>query len=61
MDLRDSPDEAAFREQLRAWLRGSTLWDERYTVETVSAIRVERVRDRLRALHAPDEELATGS
>jgi hypothetical protein len=30
-------------------------------VETVSAIRVERVRDRLRALHAPDEELATGS
>ncbi len=47
--------------ELRAWLRGSTLWDERYTVETVSAIRVERVRDRLRALHAPDEELATGS
>jgi putative transposase len=47
--------------ELRAWLRGSLLWDERYTVETVSAVRVEGVRDRLRALHAPDEILATGS
>jgi hypothetical protein len=43
------------------WLRGNLVWDERYAVETVSALRLERVRDRLRALHGPDEELAAAS
>jgi putative transposase len=46
--------------ELRVWLRGNLTWDERYAVETVSASRVERVRDRLRALHAP-EQLAAAS
>jgi putative transposase len=41
--------------ELRVWLRGNLVWDERYAVETVSAMRVERVRDRLQALHAPPE------
>jgi putative transposase len=39
--------------ELRVWLRGNLLWDERYAVETVSAVRVQRVQERLRALHAP--------
>jgi putative transposase len=47
--------------ELRVRLRGNLLWDERYTVETVSAARVDRVRARLRALHGPDEELAVAS
>lgn len=47
--------------ELRVRLRGNLLWDERYSVETVSAARVERVRTRLRALHGPDEELAAAS
>lgn len=44
--------------ELRVWLRGNLTWDERYAVETVSATRIERVRERLRSLHGPDEELA---
>ena len=44
--------------ELRVWLRSNLLWDERYSVETVSAPRVERVRNRLRALHGGHEELA---
>jgi REP element-mobilizing transposase RayT len=44
--------------ELRVWLRSNLLWDERYSVETVSAPRVERVRNRLRALHGGQEELA---
>ena len=47
--------------ELRVRLRGHLLWDERYTVETVSASRVDRVRARLRSLHGPDEELAAAS
>ncbi len=39
--------------ELRVWLGGNLLWDERYTVETVSPARLERVRERLRTLHAP--------
>jgi REP element-mobilizing transposase RayT len=38
--------------ELRVWLRANLMWDERYAVETVSAPRVERVRDRLRTQHA---------
>ena len=47
--------------ELRVWLRGHLIWDERYAVETVSAARVKRVQDRLRALHASDERLARAS
>jgi putative transposase len=51
--------------ELRVWLRGNLTWEERYAVETVSAPRVERVRDRLRARHGPleasDRELAAAS
>ena len=47
--------------ELRVWLRGNLTWDERYAVETVSAARIDRVRDRLRTLHGPPEELAEAS
>ena len=47
--------------ELRVWLKGNLVWDERYAVETVSAMRLARVRDRLRTLHGPDEELAEAS
>lgn len=47
--------------ELRVWLRGNLVWDERYAVETVSRARIDRVRERLRALHAPDEHLAEAS
>jgi putative transposase len=46
--------------ELRVWLRGNLTWDERYAVETVSAHRLDKVRDRLRALHA-QEDLAAAS
>ena len=38
--------------ELRVWLRGNLTWDERYKVETVSPMRIERVRNRLKGLHA---------
>ena len=47
--------------ELRVWLRGNLIWDEPYSVETVSGMRVEKVCERLRALHAPDEDLAAAS
>lgn len=48
--------------ELRVWLRGNLVWDERYAVETVSPARLAAVRARLRALHtAPPEELAAAS
>jgi putative transposase len=47
--------------ELRVWLRGNLVWDEPYSVETVSALRVEKVADRLRSLHAADEDLAAAS
>lgn len=47
--------------ELRVWLHGNLLWDESYTVETLSAARIERVRARLRALHGADEGLARAS
>lgn len=37
--------------ELRVWLRGNLVWDERYAVETVSPLRVERVSDRLKSTH----------
>jgi len=39
--------------ELRVWLRGNLVWDERYAVETVSPLRVERVRERLLRAHRP--------
>ena len=48
--------------ELRVWLRGNLVWDERYAVETVSPMRLEAVRTRLRNLHSsPPEELAAAS
>lgn len=37
--------------ELRVWLRGNLLWDERYAVETVSPLRVDRIRARLASTH----------
>ena len=37
--------------ELRVWMRGNLLWDERYSVETVSPLRVEQTRDRLHHTH----------
>lgn len=47
--------------ELRVWLRGNLVWDEPYTVETVSSLRVGKVAERLRTLHGPDEDLAVAS
>ena len=47
--------------ELRVWLRGNLVWDERYAVETVSATRLARVRDRLRNLHGGTDHLAQAS
>lgn len=37
--------------ELRVWLRGNLVWDERYAVETVSPLRVDRMRERLSHTH----------
>ena len=37
--------------ELRVWLRGNLLWDERYMAETVSPLRVQKLRDRLANTH----------
>ena len=37
--------------ELRVWLGGNLVWDERYAVETISAARTGRVQSRLRTLH----------
>jgi len=47
--------------ELRVWLRGNLVWDDPYSVETVSSMRIEKVSERLRALHATDEDLAAAS
>ncbi len=48
--------------ELRVWLRGNLVWDERYAVETVSPARLAAVGTRLRSLHAaPPEEFAAAS
>jgi putative transposase len=39
--------------ELRVWLRGNLVWDERYAVETVSPLRVDRMRERLQHTHRP--------
>jgi len=47
--------------ELRVWLRGNLMWDERYAVETVSPSRIDRVRARMRNLHSRGDELARAS
>jgi len=47
--------------ELRVWLGGNLVWDERYAVETVSPARLERVRSRLRVLHSGEDDLAHAS
>ena len=37
--------------ELRVWLRGNLVWDERYSVETVSPLRVDRLREKLANTH----------
>ena len=44
--------------ELRVWLRAHLVWDEPYSVETVSATRIEKMSTRLRALHPQEDELA---
>jgi REP-associated tyrosine transposase len=44
--------------ELRVWLGGHLLWDERYAVETVSPARLEHVQQRLRHRHGLPESLA---
>lgn len=45
-------DLLAQHPELRVWLRGNLVWDERYSVETVSPARAERVREKLRNFHS---------
>ena len=47
--------------ELRVWLAGNLVWDERYSVETVSPVRLERVRTKLRSLHLAHDRLARAS
>lgn len=37
--------------ELRVWLRGNLVWDERYAVETVSPVRIPALRERLTHTH----------
>jgi len=37
--------------ELRVWLRGNLVWDERYAVETVSSLRIDALRERLEHRH----------
>jgi putative transposase len=47
--------------ELRVWLRGNLLWDERYTVETVSSTRLDAVQLRLRTMHGSSDSFAQAS
>ena len=47
--------------ELRVWLGGNLMWDERYAVETVSPARLAKVQARLRALHTPHDLMAEAS
>lgn len=42
--------------ELRVWMRGNLLWDERYAVETVSPLRLDRTRERLAHSHRAERE-----
>ena len=47
--------------ELRVWLGGNLMWDERYAVETVSPARLAKVQTRLRALHGSHDLMAEAS
>ena len=47
--------------ELRVRLGGNLLWDDRYSVETVSTARVEQTRDSLRQDRNPNEPMARAS
>ena len=47
--------------ELRVWLGGNLLWDERYSVETVSPARLQRTQERLHGIHDGREGLARAS
>ena len=47
--------------ELRVWLGGNIMWDERYAVETVSPVRLEKVRERLHQIHEGREPMARAS
>ena len=47
--------------ELRVWLGGNILWDERYSVETVSPARLQRVQEKLHHLHEGREPMARAS
>jgi REP element-mobilizing transposase RayT len=47
--------------ELRVRLGGNLVWDDRYTVETVSTARVEEARDRVRNDRGPNEPFARAS
>jgi putative transposase len=47
--------------ELRVWLGGNIVWDERYAVETVSPARLQKVQTRLRAIHGHHDQLAEAS
>jgi putative transposase len=47
--------------ELRVWLGGNLLWEERYAVETVSAARLPRIQEKLRSIHDWNEPLAHAS
>ncbi|MFI5370658.1 MAG: IS200/IS605 family transposase [Candidatus Eisenbacteria bacterium] len=46
--------------EIRVWIGGNLVWDERYAVETLSAARVDRVRARLHAVHRRGERSFDG-
>jgi REP element-mobilizing transposase RayT len=47
--------------ELRVWLGGNLVWDERYAVDTVSPARLRKVQARLRAIHVSEDQLAEAS
>lgn len=51
-------DLLADHPELRVWLGGNLLWDERYSVQTVSPARLQHVQRRIRHAHGSHEPLA---
>ena len=47
--------------ELRVWLGGNLVWDDRYSVETVSTARVDGVRMKIRSAQDPNDQMARAS
>ena len=47
--------------ELRVWLGGNLLWDERYAVETVSPARLQRIQERMHSVHDGRDGFAQAS